>query len=83
MSAQPTFEVQPITARIIERPDFRFAPTFDAWLALNRRAVSNYSFDVAMRLINDDVEPMGFKTFARQQYGIERSMRGLPLHAAE
>lgn len=74
--------VQPITARPLERPDFRFAPSFDAWLALNRRAVISYAFDVAMAAIDEDLEPVGLKAFARQQYEVERLARGLPQHVA-
>lgn len=74
------FQVQPITARPIQRPAFVFAPSFDAWFELNRRAVSNYSFEVAMACIDDDVEPVGFRTFACGLYIDERSRRGLPLH---
>lgn len=71
--------VQPITARVTQRPAFEFAPSFDAWLALNRRAVANYAFEVVMAAIDEDLEPIGLRQFARQQYDTERAMRGLPL----
>lgn len=79
MSAQP-LQVQPITAKVIKRPVFRYAPSFDAWLSLNRRALASYACEIAMAVIDTDDEMCGADTFARIQYDIERAVRGLPLH---
>lgn len=72
--------LKPITARVIQRPAYVFASSFDGWFELNRAAVADYAYELAMTQIDEDGEAVGLETFARCQYDIERAARGLPLH---